>query len=401
MLSTQEAVLEYAAGLVEDQLEKLKTVMQDRNREWDEYDVERLFRRVLDETGRKRDNKSRTQRSIKKGSVIGQGGFGEVTLGLDTDTGEQVAIKTIKFNRKDRAVTAQLASLQNEISLMKSLSHSNIVRYYYSEAVSSQINIIMEYVAGGSILGLLKQFGQLSVTTTRSFTRQILSGLSYLHQNNVIHRDVKCANILLTVTGECKLADFGCSGRICALRPRRKSLQGTPLWMAPEVITQQPYDHLVDIWSLGCTIMEMLTGEHPFHFVSNNHLTVMRVILDDDDEVPLPQGIEDPGVVSFLRCCLVREPSQRWTSEELSKHPWIGTPESGLDGVNLLQTAFQCWKSFAKCKTVGASSSDFLVYLAARASVVGVDSIASSGSSGSFVQCSSSDAMTASEHRAS
>eukprot|EP01062_Namystynia_karyoxenos_P005105 TRINITY_DN1179_c0_g1_i2.p1 TRINITY_DN1179_c0_g1~~TRINITY_DN1179_c0_g1_i2.p1 ORF type:complete len:918 (+),score=142.54 TRINITY_DN1179_c0_g1_i2:98-2755(+) len=265
----------------------------------------------------------------KRGALLGRGAFGTVHVGLNSGTGELMAVKTIEFNPQDPEIRKKLTALQNEISLMKNLDHPSIVKYLCTEREANSFNIFMEYVPGGSILDLLKQFGALPNDAACYYAREILIGLQYLHSQSVIHRDIKGANILLTVEGECKLADFGCSGKLSDVQPRRSSIQGTPLWMAPEVICQQPYDKSVDIWSTGCTVIEMLTGDAPFMYLGKGQLALLQFICDEDEPIDqeMPQDQIEGESKDFIVECLQREPADRPIPDYLLEHEWI----RGLD----------------------------------------------------------------------
>ena len=132
------------------------------------------------------------------------------------------------------------------------------------------MNIFLEYVPGGSVAALLQNYGAFEEELVRNFVKQILTGLNYLHTKGIIHRDIKGANILVDNKGGVKISDFGISKKkvtdnlFGANKVVRQSLQGSVFWMAPEVVKQEPYTRKADIWSLGCLIVEMLTGEHPF-----------------------------------------------------------------------------------------------------------------------------------------
>eukprot|EP00756_Hemistasia_phaeocysticola_P010393 Hpha_TRINITY_DN15014_c1_g2::TRINITY_DN15014_c1_g2_i1::g.124368::m.124368 len=258
----------------------------------------------------------------KKGALIGKGAFGTVHVGLNCATGEMMAVKNIQFNYRAPNIREMLTKLQNEVTLMKNLEHPNIVRYFFTERAGESINIFMEYVPGGSVADLVKQFGALSQDTCCFYSQQILFGVEYLHRQEVIHRDIKGANILLTVDGECKLGDFGASAMVSNINPRRKSLQGTPLWMAPEVITQQEYDSTVDIWSLGCTVLEMITGDAPFAHLDCTQIEVLQWICDEDEELTLPSAVSEI-VASFVHACLKRAPRERPLASHLLEHEWI------------------------------------------------------------------------------
>lgn len=136
----------------------------------------------------------------------------------------------------------------------------------------------MEYVPGGSVTTLLKNYGAFEEALVRNFVRQILQGLNYLHERDIIHRDIKGGNILVDNKGGIKISDFGISKKVedtmlTGARVHRPSLQGSVFWMAPEVVKQTAYTIKADVWSLGCLIVEMLTGEHPWA-----HLTQMQAI---------------------------------------------------------------------------------------------------------------------------
>jgi len=134
------------------------------------------------------------------------------------------------------------------------------------------LNIFLEYVPGGSVVQLLTNYGPFEEPLVRNFVRQILAGLNYLHERDIIHRDIKGANVLVDNKGVIKISDFGISKKVEANllstaaphHPHRPSLQGSVYWMAPEVVKQTSYTRKADIWSLGCLVVEMFTGSHPF-----------------------------------------------------------------------------------------------------------------------------------------
>ncbi|KAF2768664.1 mitogen-activated protein kinase, partial [Teratosphaeria nubilosa] len=214
-----------------------------------------------------------------KGAMIGQGSFGTVFLALHAVTAELMAVKQVEMptNRGD-AMDAKknqmVEALKMEISLLRELKHENIVQYLGSNSDDTHLNIFLEYVAGGSVATMLVNYGSLGETLIANFVRQILKGLSYLHSKDIIHRDIKGANILVDNKGTVKISDFGISKRVetaTLLHPAavgkrggpRVSLQGSVFWMAPEVVRQTAYTKKADIWSLGCLIVEMFTGSHP------------------------------------------------------------------------------------------------------------------------------------------
>uniref|UniRef100_A0A8U8BGZ9 Uncharacterized protein n=1 Tax=Geospiza parvula TaxID=87175 RepID=A0A8U8BGZ9_GEOPR len=153
-----------------------------------------------------------------------------------------------------------------EVDLLKTLKHVNIVTYLGTCLEDNILNIFMEFVPGGSISSILNRFGPLPEVVLCKYTKQILQGVAYLHDNCVVHRDIKGNNVMLMPTGVIKLIDFGCARRLAwaSLSGTRgellRSVHGTPYWMAPEVISDSGYGRKSDIWSVGCTVFEMATA---------------------------------------------------------------------------------------------------------------------------------------------
>ncbi|CAJ0631016.1 144_t:CDS:10 [Entrophospora sp. SA101] len=208
-----------------------------------------------------------------KGSLIGMGSFGSVYLGLNAVTGELMAVKQVELptgqSANEERKQAMLDALQREIALLKDLHHENIVQYLGSQHDKMTLNIFLEYVPGGSVTTMINNYGPLKEKLIKSFVKQILQGLNYLHEKDIIHRDIKGANVLVDSRGKIKISDFGISKKVEdqfmeATSAHRPSLQGSVFWMAPEVVKQTAYTSKVDIWSLGCLIVEMFTGDHPF-----------------------------------------------------------------------------------------------------------------------------------------
>lgn len=213
-----------------------------------------------------------------KGALIGQGSFGSVYLALHAVTGELLAVKQVEApspganSPNDNRKKSMIEALKREISLLRDLRHPNIVQYLGCSSSTEHLNIFLEYVPGGSVQTMLNSYGALPEPLVRSFVRQILTGLSYLHNRDIIHRDIKGANILVDNKGTIKISDFGISKKLEATNilsgannnKNRPSLQGSVFWMAPEVVKQTSYTRKADIWSLGCLVVEMMTGSHPF-----------------------------------------------------------------------------------------------------------------------------------------
>eukprot|EP00759_Apiculatamorpha_spiralis_P017284 PhF_6_TR23317/c0_g1_i2/m.32956 len=284
----------------------------------------------------------------KKGKVLGQGAGGTVTLGLNEITGELMAVKTITFVATDPDVQMRVDSFQREITVLRKLRHPHVVRYLGAERVDTTVNIFMEYIPGGSLHTLLKQFGKLSEQMSGVYSHQILMGLVYLHGINVIHRDVKGANILVTSTGHVKLTDFGASAIVddCCLTERH-SMIGTPVWMAPEVVRCEGHNWSTDIWSLGCTVLEMLTGEPPFAHMKLNAFGVMNYLtsLDKGTVIPLPAGLSE-NAQNFVWQCLRVQKDERPTAYQLMAHPFITDAIRGSEKIT--EQYIQTVKSWMK-----------------------------------------------------
>ena len=205
------------------------------------------------------------------------------------------------------------------------LDHPNIVKYIECIQTQAHINLILEYVEGGSLDHILKQNGKMGEHLVFIFVKQVLEGLVYLHDQGIIHRDIKGANLLLTKTGVVKLADFGHS--ILNDKNKANSIAGSPYWMAPEVIEQKGnISPKCDIWSLGSTIIQLLTTQPPNHEF-NMTAAMFRIVTDDCP--PLPNDIS-PHLRDFLLRCFVKDPEKRASARELLHHPWITTPNKKL-----------------------------------------------------------------------
>jgi tRNA A-37 threonylcarbamoyl transferase component Bud32 len=208
-----------------------------------------------------------------KGQLIGKGTFGRVYLGMNITTGELIAVKQVEVNAKaagsDKDKVKELVkSLDQEIDTMKDLEHANIVQYLGCEKKELSISIFLEYISGGSVGSCLRKHGKFEESVVSSLTRQTLSGLAYLHREGILHRDLKADNILLDLDGTCKISDFGISKKTDNIYGNdiTNSMQGSVFWMAPEVIRAQGqgYSAKVDIWSLGCVVLEMFAGRRPW-----------------------------------------------------------------------------------------------------------------------------------------
>jgi len=244
---------------------------------------------------------------------LGEGSYGSVWHAIHKKTKAEYAIKRVGFDD-------DLEDLKVEIRFMKSCVSDNIVRYYGSYVSRSELWIVMEYCSAGSVADLMKTTRKtLSVPQIMLITRCALNGLMYLHKMHKLHRDIKCGNILLNSQGVGKLADFGVSGQLSDTLAKRKTLIGTPYWMAPEVIKETGYNEKADIWSLGITVIEMAEGRPPY-----SYMNPMRAIF----YIPMkpPTGFTDnslwpPELVDFLAKCLTVDPVVRPPAKALLEHP--------------------------------------------------------------------------------
>eukprot|EP01117_Protostelium_nocturnum_P012287 TRINITY_DN4522_c0_g1_i2.p1 TRINITY_DN4522_c0_g1~~TRINITY_DN4522_c0_g1_i2.p1 ORF type:complete len:809 (+),score=261.53 TRINITY_DN4522_c0_g1_i2:417-2843(+) len=271
------------------------------------------------------------------GEVLGKGSMGIVYKALDLNNGSTVALKRIPEGKNTDSIT-------KEIDLMKGFSHNKIVGYLGYVQTSNHLNLILEYVENGSLENLLRKFGPLSEQLSALYIHQVLEGLIYLHQKGVVHRDIKAGNILLTKTGEIKLTDFGIStsnGLELNQKPSTSVAEtiGSPFWMAPEIIQMKEgadVDVQSDIWSVGCTILELLTGFPPFWDLGS--LPAMFAMVENDHP-PLPLGLTR-DCEEFLMKCFIKEPSQRPNANQLKSLNWIAlkTNNQTVDGKMLSST---------------------------------------------------------------
>uniref|UniRef100_A0A0D9VLI9 mitogen-activated protein kinase kinase kinase n=1 Tax=Leersia perrieri TaxID=77586 RepID=A0A0D9VLI9_9ORYZ len=203
----------------------------------------------------------RTITSWSKGEHLGSGSFGSVYEAI-SDDGFFFAVKEVSLVDQGNNGKQRILQLEHEISLLSRLEHDNIVQYFGTEKEGGKLYIFLELVTQGSLAALYQRY-HLQDSQVSAYTRQILKGLNYLHQRNVLHRDIKCANILVDSNGLVKLADFGLAKETSLLNQARSS-KGTVYWMAPEVAKAKPHGPPADIWSLGCTVLEMLTCKIPY-----------------------------------------------------------------------------------------------------------------------------------------
>ncbi|XP_047334333.1 mitogen-activated protein kinase kinase kinase 1-like [Impatiens glandulifera] len=264
----------------------------------------------------------------QKGEFLGSGSFGTVYEGF-TEDGFFFAVKEVSLLDQGSQGKQSIYQLEQEILLLSQFKHENIVQYLGTYKDDSKLYIFLELVTKGS-LGRLYQKYDLRDSQVSAYTRQILSGLNYLHQRNVIHRDIKSANILVDASGAVKLADFGLA-KATKLNDV-KSCKGTVFWMAPEVVNRRNtgYGLAADIWSLGCTVLEMLTRQIPY-----SHLEGMQALFRiGKGELPLIPSSLSNDAQDFIGKCLQVNPDHRPTASQLMDHPFIKRSRSNSDSAS-------------------------------------------------------------------
>ncbi|KAL0485886.1 mitogen-activated protein kinase kinase kinase [Acrasis kona] len=284
--------------------------------------------RSIADGDRRRGNKQ--DRVVKKdkwqkGNAIGAGAFGTVYLGINEMNGEFIAIKEINLNSNITAET--LHKLEQEIHLMSTFDNDHIVGYLGCEKTDQYLYIFLDYIPGGNIESVLADF-KLTENIVRRYTAQILEGLCYLHDHDVIHRDIKSANLLVDEFGRVYLADFGCSVNVKTVMEKPQII-GTPNYVAPEVIADQNYSKAADIWSLGCTVLEMLSHKPPWYHVFDifdHPISLMNHIRESSitkaDHLVIPSDLS-PVARDFLEKCLLWDHNERSTVKELMQHSFL------------------------------------------------------------------------------
>lgn len=258
-----------------------------------------------------------TQEFFEIGQVLGKGGYGSVFMAKDLRTDELVAIK--RFHNSGSLVDKKAIKEQK---IWKGLHHPNVVEFKGSfVGDNGSLNLVVEYVEGLSLAEHLSQYTAFPETLVAEIARQVLCGLQYLHDNGVTHRDLKPANILVDNSAAVKICDFGVSRseNVQTINPGQQHMVGTPWYIAPEMVEYRPYTTGVDIWSLGCTVLELATGRRPYH-----ELSAMQVLfrMVEDRCPPIPGNLSTDAK-DFLKSCWVWDPQERPSAKDLLRHPFI------------------------------------------------------------------------------
>lgn len=282
---------------------------------------------------RQRDGGPDRQRLMEKdwvkGMIIGTGAHGSVYISLNTRTGEMMATKQITLTDplgQGQADQELVLSFKREVNILVKLSHPNIVRYIHHQKVGTILTVFQEYVSGGSLESILKQFGALQEPVICRYSEQMFQGIGYLHSQGIIHRDIKGANVLVSTMGVVKLADFGTAKM---LKKGSNQLQGpfaahgSPFWLAPEVLKGVSVSKASDIWSAGCVIIEMATAAPPWAEWSSLPATgvIYRISVANRPPTFPPHLTGLPQ--DLLGICLAMRPEDRQPSSQILQHLWF------------------------------------------------------------------------------
>ncbi|KAM6557787.1 hypothetical protein CsatB_004806 [Cannabis sativa] len=267
--------------------------------------------------------KDPTGRYLRYEEVLGRGAFKTVYKAFDEIDGVEVAWNQVSI--EDLMQTPdQLERLYSEVHLLKSLKHENIMKFCYSwvDDTNKTINMITELFTSGSLRKYRKKHKNVDLKAIKNWARQILRGLHYLHSHNpcIIHRDLKCDNIFVNGnTGEVKIGDLGLA--VVMQQPTARSVIGTPEFMAPELYEEE-YNELVDIYSFGLCILEMVTCEYPYN-ECKNPAQIYKKVTNGIKPASLKK-VNNPEVKQFIEKCLVPA-SMRLPAVELLKDPFLAT----------------------------------------------------------------------------
>lgn len=255
---------------------------------------------------------------------LGDGAFGKVYRAQNKLTGVLAAAKVI-----DTKTEEELEDYMVEIDILASCDHQYIVKLLDAFYFESKLWILIEFCAGGAVDAVMLELERpLTEPQIRVVCKQSLEALAYLHENKIIHRDLKAGNILFTSDGDVKLADFGVSAKNTKTLQRRDSFIGTPYWMAPEVVMcetskDRPYDFKADIWSLGITLIELAQIEPPNHEM--NPMRVLLKIAKSEPPTLMQPSRWSPEFSDFLRKALDKNVDQRWNTAQLLQHPFVSS----------------------------------------------------------------------------
>ncbi|GBF61137.1 MAP kinase kinase kinase [Trichophyton mentagrophytes] len=282
----------------------------------------------------------------QQGQFIGGGTSGSVYAAIDLDTSYLMAVKEIRL-QEPSVIPGAAQQIRDEMGVLEVLDHPNIVSYHGIEVHRDKVYIFMEYCSGGSLATLLEHGRIEDEMVIMVYALQMLEGLAYLHQAGIVHRDIKPANILLDHNGVIKYVDFGAAmviarqGKTLAAmdhykdpaaankdqRKNQKSVIGTPMYMSPELVRGESSNRSsrhgsMDIWSLGCVILEMATGMRPWAGIDNEWAIMYKIAQGNQPHLPNKGELSEIGI-DFIKQCFEPDPAKRPSAAELLQHEWI------------------------------------------------------------------------------
>eukprot|EP00941_MAST-03F_sp_MAST-3F-sp1_P003053 g3053.t1 len=254
---------------------------------------------------------------------IGEGCFGKVYKGRHCGTSQMVALKFISKHKKS---PKDIRALRQEVGIQRKLNHPNVILMLDYFETSTDFCVVTE-LAQGELFEILEDDGCLPEAVVQSVARQLVRSLHYLHSKRVTHRDMKPQNILICADGRLKLCDFGFARVMSKQTIVLTSIKGTPLYMAPELVLEKPYDHTADLWSLGVILYELFVGEPPFY--TNSIYKLINLIVKDPVKYPDNMSV---AFKSFLRGLLTKDAKKRLSWPDLLHHPFVVDPKPDSPG---------------------------------------------------------------------
>ena len=248
--------------------------------------------------------------------IIGKGSFSNVYKAFHIERKEYYAMKVVSLKNLANKI---IENIETEISIMINIKHDNIVRLYETIKTDKYICLIIDYCDGEDLNKYIKKNGRISEKQTKIFMTQIAAGLYYLHSLNLIHRDLKPHNILLSKNGNIKIADFGFV-KDYTENSMFDTLCGSPIYMAPEILQHKKYDAKVDLWSIGIILYELLSAEPPF--MASNHIQLLKTI--ETTKFKFPKNIIiSTDCINIIESLLVVDPKKRISFEKFFNHPFF------------------------------------------------------------------------------
>ncbi|CAN1336005.1 Serine/threonine-protein kinase TIO [Linum perenne] len=246
--------------------------------------------------------------------LVGEGSFGKVYKGRRKCTGQTVAMKFIMKQGKSEK---DVHNLRQEIEILRKLKHENVIEMLDSFESPQEFCVVTEF-AQGELFEILEDDKYLPEEQVQAIAKQLVRALYYLHSNRIIHRDMKPQNILICSDSIVKLCDFGFARAMSQNTVVLRSIKGTPLYMAPELVREQPYNHTADLWSLGVILYELFVGQPPFY--TNSVYALIKHIVKDPVKYP---DTMSPDFKSFLKGLLNKSPQNRLSWPDLLEHPFV------------------------------------------------------------------------------